>query len=397
MLINFQNFIKENHNLELKSVPLRIWTSDWPIPKKIELKTYSVNTTTAHKTNSNINRYSLWGEVESVKEFENRIYKNKKPSKWGKGKKSGRRFDYKRVKDNIWIKILSKSQYIDITNRKLSFDGKYLRVSLNKNEVAIWYLSGEGQIRFIILPKKIEIGNNFLEMIGLLDGEMCKKKNKTGGSALKISNATPSIICHILNQFETYFRIPKESWTASLTINAKEIQNSEEKNLRDYWSKITKINLKRFTKTTIQKKYRSKFSDNGIIQIRFSNTLFFLLLLEIMKKIRGKILLNKKHCEAYLRGLAAAEGGIIKRKNKLRMVQFGGVNKKDKDFYTKCLYKIGINTVKEYPNRVETYSLINFILLKKINIFKLHPRRNKHFLNSLTNLQKNYNKRITQS
>ena len=398
MLLEIKRYLNKKYSIESKSVPLRIWTNDWPVPSKIILEKYSFNTMTSHKTKVNLSRQALWGEVESLIDFKNRVYKNKKPSKWGKGtEKSGRRFDYKIINNKIWIKILSKSPIINIENRKLAFDGKYLRISLKKNEVAAWYISSEGQIRFIILPDKINLDTGFFELIGILDGEMCKKVNKSGGSSLKISNAEPLIMKQLISNFKKYFDLPKDSWTASLTLNDKEPKNHDEKNLKKYWSKITGIRLERFTKTTIQKKYLSRFSDNGILQARFSNSLFFFILLSIMKNIRKILLLNKDYCDGYLRGLAAAEGSVIKRRNKLRMVQICGTDKIEKEFYKKCLLKIGITGIREYNNRVEMYGLSNFFILKKMNLFKIHPLRRKKFLESLDVLEKRYGKRTIQS
>ncbi len=395
MLIKIKDLIHKEYNSENKSIPLRIWTSDWPLPKKIKFESYIIKLNTSHKTNVNLNRYALWGEVEEADEFRKRVYKSKNPSQWGKGKKSARRFDYKEIEKNIWIKILSKSNLFNLDNRKFYFDGKYIRMSLSPKETALWYLSGEGQVRFIILPRFLNLKEEFFELIGFLDGEMCKKKNKFGGSSVKISNSEPIIIKQILNGFQKFFQIPIESWTASIALNNKNLNFSEAdgKKIKDFWSKATGISIAEFTKTTIQQKYNSLFSEKGIIQIRYSDNLFFLTLLEIMKNLRKTIIQNSDYCKAYLRGVAAGEGGIGKRGEKLRMVHIGSTDEKNKIFYSECLKKVGITSIQKYKLRIEICGLDNFKILQGFDIFKYIPYRKEKFSGALYNLKKSYKRR----
>ena len=268
-------------------------------------------------------------------------------------------------------------------------------MSLFPKEIALWYLSGDGQVRFILLPKFINLKEEFFELIGFLDGEMCKKINSFGGSSVKISNSEPTIIKQILKGFEEFFQIYVVSWNASLVINNKNSKFSEEDNtkIKNFWSKETNIPLSEFTKTTIQNKYRSLFSKKGIVQIRYSNSLFFLILLEIMKNIRSITIQNRKYCAAYIRGVAAGEGGIGKRKDKLRIVHIGGTDEENKIFYSKCLKKIGITSIQNYKLRIEICRLENFITLRNCDIFKYIPYRKKKFLNALEKLEKSYKKR----
>ncbi len=283
-----------------------------------------------------------------------------------------------------------------MAERGFSFDKKYLRMSLMKGEIAFWYESGEGQTRFTILPKFINLDKGFFELLGILDGEMSKKISKSGGSSIKISNAEPLIMKELVNRFEEYFQIHKDSWTASITINDKMkiFKRDDDLPLKLFWSKKIGIPKDRFTKTTLQRKYFSKFSKKGIIQIRYGNTLFFKVFLEIMNGVRKLIINNTNLAAAYLRGVAAAEGGIGKRGEKIRIFHIGGIKKEDRDFYSKCLEKIGITSIQDYKLRVEVCGLENFKKLKEIDILKYHPRRKSDFLISLENLEKNYKRRF---
>ena len=94
-----------------------------------------------------------------------------------------------------------------------------------------------------------------------------------------------------------------------------------------------------------------------------------------------------------MRGVVAGEGGIGKRKEKLRIVHIGGTDEENKIFYSKCLKKIGITSIQNYKLRIEICRLENFITLRNCDIFKYIPYRRKKFLNALENLEKSYKKR----
>lgn len=387
MLIDLKNFIPKNYKIETKSVPLRIWTNEWPLPKNIRFIPYKNKVRTSHKTNIVLINYGLFGAVETNKEYRKRIYKNKNPKKWGKGKKSGRRFDYMLIGDKIFIKILSKCANLNLENRKLSFDGNYLRINLKKNECGVWYTSNEGQIRHCIIPKTLNLESDFFEMLGILDGEMNKKLRKgRNNQSIKISNAEPKIIKFLINKFKKYLLINEKSWRASITINSKKINSPEkiDKNLKKFWSELTKIPLTNFSKTTLCWKYISKNSPKGIIQIRYNNAILFKILINLLTNIKKDIILNKIYIQSYLRGLAAAEGGVGKVYNRkteaLRIIFISSTNHEEKLFYILCLENLGIDSYKEYPLRVEIYGKSNFKKLYSLNLFKYNPKRKKHFV-----------------
>lgn len=113
-----------------------------------------------------------------------------------------------------------------------------------------------------------------------------------------------------------------------------------------------------------------------------------------MENIKEIIIKNKKYCAAYLRGVAAGEGGIGKTaENKLRIVHIGSMNEENKIFYSQCLKKIGVTSIQRYKLRIEVCGLTNFLILNSIDIFKYIPYRKEKFLISLANLKENYKKR----
>jgi hypothetical protein len=121
------------------------------------------------------------------------------------------------------------------------------------------------------------------------------------------------------------------------------------------------------------------------------------MLLDIMKNIRKIILQDKEFCEAYIRGVAAGEGGIGKRKDKLRIVHIGSTDEENKTFYARCLKNMGITSIQIYKLRIEICGLKNFIILNDFDIFRYIPHRKKKFLEALENLEKNYKQRTNQS
>jgi len=391
-----KNVVKDIPNIfiEFKSVPLRVWHKQRGVPIKIKSEKYKTYIRNNYGEKISIVRNAIWAKMETTKSYEGRK-RHKSSNRWckGSGPSSRRSFEYKFEDGFVWVKIISKWSSINVNKRKAVFDGKYLRLELKSNEIGIWYISEEGQIRCLILPKKIALEKELFELVGILDGEVCKKPNRKGrgGTSLKVSNAESTIIKHIIDSFKKYFNISKNDWSASLTINAKNFNPSKlyDKKLKQFWSREAEILLEKITKTTVTKKYISKFSPEGIIQIRYSSTLFWLIAMKFLKYMHPIVLSNKNYVVAYLRGLVAAEGGIGVHKNKtLRVIGIGGTKSEDKKFYMKCLKKINIDSFSEYKFRVEIYTSRNFLKLYKMNIFGLHPKRKKKFIASLRKIKK---------
>lgn len=306
--LDLKEFLSNNKwNIELNSIPVRVWVKQRGLPLEIKIEKYQ---TTMRNNNDEIIpifRNAIWAKMETIESYESRK-KNKLSNRWckGSGASSRRSFEYKKENGFIWIKLVSKWKFGKGNNRKMFFDGKYLRLELKKNELGFWYVSREGQVRCLILPRKIPLKPSLFEFIGILDGEMCKKQNHNGGTAFKITNSEPVVIEHIIGSLREYFGIEKEQLEASITLNARNLIIDKDfiTKLEKFWAERTGI--PRITKTSINKKYISKFSPYGIIQVRYSSDLFFNILMYFLKDIRPIILQNKEYTSAYLRGLIAA-------------------------------------------------------------------------------------------
>lgn len=393
MELDLKEFLsKDKWNIELGSVPVRVWTKQRGLPLEIKIGEYK---TTVRNNNGElvpVVRNAIWGKMETIESYEKRK-RNKTSNRWckGSGTSSRRSFECKKENEFVWIKLVSKWKFGKGNNRGMFFDGEYLRLELKQNELGFWCISGEGQIRCLILPRKILLEDDLFEFIGILDGEMCKKLNKIGGTAFKITNTEPLIIKHIIDSLRKYFRIQKEDLEASITVNARNRNPRKDMivRLKEFWVTKTGILLSKITKTTVNKKLISKFSPYGVIQIRYSNDLFFNVLMNFLKNIRSVILENERYVIPYLRGLVAAEGGIGKHPNgALRMILIGGTKPSDQEFYCNCLDKIGINGFRTYDSRIEIYNTSNFLKLYHIDLFGLHPRRKREFIVALGGIRK---------
>jgi hypothetical protein len=379
-------------SIEENSLPLRVWYEQRGIPLEIKTEDYST-VLVIHGKRKRILRVAIWGKMETVEEFQRRR-KHRNSKRWCKGGRGSNRrtFEWKEEDGYIWIKLISKWRCGDISGRKMIFDGKYLRVTLLPDEIGIWYVSSEGQLRFWILPKEIEITNEVIEVAGILDGELHKKRVKSGGISVKITNSEPGIIKKVVDVFEEYFRIPKEMWRASLTVNvknlSKEFTHKRDKELKKFWSEFVGIPLHNFGKTTLLPQYESKHSQYGILQIRISSFLFWRFIIAFLKYIR-KLIKSKKFAVPYLRGLVAAEGGVgLTKEDRISHILIGGTKKEDKKFYIECLRILGIES-KEYEQRLEIYGKKNFLTFLKLDLFRLHSKRKAKFLSGLKKMKVN--------
>lgn len=372
-------------------VPLRAWKKNWGLPDLYKTET-SNTTIVVHSEQKLISRTSLWGRIESYETYLRRKRTHKKwgLKTWRKGQQA-RGLECKIIDGYIWVKIMPSWHYHgELTPDKFSFDGKYLKFSLERDEIGVWYLSGDKHVRYIILPSEIEVTDELLELIGIFDGEMTERMNKTGGTAFRVTNSEPLIIKDVVSRCKM-FGVSSTDWRVSITVNSKDNYFSNEKleEIKNFWLNVTNIPLSNIGKITIQNKYLSKFSPRGIVQLRYSNMLFYYFIRSLIEKLHNIILGNKNFIASYLRGLMAAEGGIGLRKNgDLRFVQIAGTKRENKEFYMKCLGELGVTSFKEYQQRIEIYSNDNFKLLNSLDVFGLHPVRKLNFDRAFVSLNK---------
>ena len=393
MKVKIEEIVKSINGIKIEknSLPLRIWYEQRGLPTEIRTENYFTRLTT-HGEERHVKRVAIWGKMETVDEFQRRR-RHRNARRWCKGSKGSNRrtFEWKEEDGYIWIKLVSKWKCGDVSNRRMVFDGKYLRITLLSDEIGIWYVSSEGQIRFWILPKEIEMVDELMEVAGIMDGELHKKARKSGGMGVKITNSEPQIIKKVVDVFEKHFKIPKEMWRASLIMNmknsVKEWNHIEDKKLKKFWSEVTGIPIQNFGKTTVMLKYQSKHSPHGILQIRIPSLLFWKFIMAFLKYVR-KLMKSKELVIPYLRGLIAAEGGVGLRKDGgISHLLIGATKKTDRKFYKKCLKILGIES-KEYEERLEIYGKKNFLVFLKLDLFRLHPSRRSKFLSGLRKMKK---------
>jgi len=380
----------EGLKVEKKSLPLRLWYAQRGLPIEIKIGSYTIHQTT-HRKKVKVNRIAIWGKMETLDEFQKRK-RHKKSKIWCKGSKGSNRrtFEWKEENSYVWIKLISKWNCGDASNRKMIFDGKYLRLTLFSNEIGIWYISSEGQIRFWILPDEIEINDELLQVVGILDGEAHKKPRKKGGMSTKVTNSESIIIKKVIEIFKAHFKISEESWRASLTINAKKLKEKyseeEDKKLKEFWSKSTGIPIENFGKTTLLFQYESKHSPHGILQIRVSSFLLWKFLMKFLEYLRD-IINTQELIVPYLQGLVAAEGGVgLKKNGSISHLLIGSTKDSDKKFYMKCLDILEIKS-KEYEQRIEICGSKNWLKFLEFDLFKLHPNRKMKFITAIDKMK----------
>ncbi len=179
--------------------------------------------------------------------------------------------------------------------------------------------------------------------------------------------------------------IPKESWNINLAINGKDIsleKRSETLKLaKEYWKNelnITNLSIKNIYwypwKSTIKPNY-------GEIDIRFYNLSLKKVISHLFEFIEKEAIKDKNFALPFLRGLIAAEGGVDYVNGNIRTIRLASSKKEERKIYFRLFKTLGIKP-KLYEGRhnVVVNGIPNFIKCKELNIFRLHKRKNKAFL-----------------
>jgi len=95
----------------------------------------------------------------------------------------------------------------------------------------------------------------FTAGLALYWGEGCRKTRR-----VQFCNSDPKLVNFLINWFVKFFEIDPKRMTCRVGIN--EIHRSREKEVRSRWSKITKIPLEQFRKTSFKKAKIQKVYEN---------------------------------------------------------------------------------------------------------------------------------------
>lgn len=355
-------FKNSKFNVEEKNLPIKRWKQERDIISSIKLERRYVTIRT-HEKRKKITKNSL---LLNFKKFG-------------------------------WVRIASEWKYFRIISpERFIIKNGYVNLKL-KNEIGAWYKSGDHQVRYLVLPKTLKANKGLFELIGILEGEMTEKKSSTGGTTFRVTNSEMKILRKIVTISKIFGIYPK-NWKVSLTLNSKNktFGKKELIKLKEKWSNNLGIPVENFGKITITKKYKSKFSPYGIVQLRYSNQQFWYFIKRLIEFSHKIILTNKTCAIHYLRGLIAGEGGVgLSKSKKIRFVQIGVTKSKNRKFYLRVLKFLKIKNYKVYSEKIEIYSLKNFKLLNSWKVFQLNPPRNLIFQKSFNNLKLHYGVRLT--
>lgn len=139
----------------------------------------------------------------------------------------------------------------------------------------------------INLIRKLSRKELVIAMTALYWGEGCKKTRQ-----LIINNSDPEMIKFLIKSFQKIWGIKKDRFGLSVGINV--IHKGRDEEVKDYWSKITKIPKSQFTKTTFikaknKKIYKNFSSHYGTltIKIRKGSDIYYQMMGLIYGLIRG--------------------------------------------------------------------------------------------------------------
>jgi len=234
----------------------------------------------------------------------------------------------------------------------------------------------------IVLPRQIEIDENFIEAIGIYIGD--GKLTKNDLNHLELSTVDTDIAKFMLDFFINQFNLYLNNFT--FTIRYK---YGFEDNLRDKWSKILNIPAEKFL---IQEKKTSKYKMQDSVTLQINSTILRRFFQAIINELLPIIKQNDNFRHAFLRGEFAADGklGIEKDTNTyyISEISFCYDGKKEiwlRDFIIDCLRLEGIKNfnITEDGTRglIRITNWNNYVKFWSIRILDRCLRKKNKFLN----------------
>jgi hypothetical protein len=377
MKIKIEDLLSRKLNVGNR-IPLRKWENEWQLPDECKIERYETNLK-IHGKEIKIERYRLLGKMGNSSSI--------KAKKFYKGLLT-RGLPYIIENGCVWCILKSNfSPNIIAKASYLSTDGKWLYLKVPEDKIGVWYKNRLNKINFCIIPKEIDLTDEFWEVFGILQGEMTRKSED-----IRVSNTEPLVINLILYFFDRSKLILKDDWNITVSVNSKNIpQNGRDefsKKIKEYWSAKLNIPPEKITNIFWYDQFNSTLDINyGEINLTFENACLkkvIDLLLEFAKREAVK---NKKYAIPFLRGLFAAEGNVTSDKTKrLLEIRLSAKKLEERKLYKRICKVAGLEAVCEIKHHhVRIHGLINFLKCLKNDIFRFHEKRKRKFITCLKN------------
>lgn len=290
---------------------------------------------------------------------------------------------YDKDKGKLRTNLLFLDDYANIgafIPKKTIFGNEIFVLDAN-DYIYVWYSIGGGAEHIKI--KKRFNAEKLAELIGFYFGDGNTSKEIR---SFRLNNCESSTLDYCLNILED-LGIPKSFMKLQVIYSSyKEIDNKTRKRCIGHWSRSLNLNKNQIVSVNLSKNKNESLL-YGSARIFFDNSIFVEVFLhgilnrfiEIVKNPKNK--LENKILEGFLRGLAAAEGGITLTKlNSLSKIGLSyNPHSDDLNFYKTILKNLGVGYGGIHGNELIIYGIKNFRIFKKIDLFKMHKKRKDKF------------------
>lgn len=288
-------------------------------------------------------------------------------------------------KSNLKIVNNKLDLYYCLPDRIKHFDWP-LAIIGKGEEIIVWSPTAYEQK----IPRYLNLDTNLFEVFGLLQGEGYKK-TPIGGTRLEFVNCDKDIIKFFLKFFKERFNIPIKKWDAYINYVHNKNNLKSHNQLVSHWSNETKIPEDNFRKTQYLKGKCIRSAPFGTLHILIPSCVLGEICLGILDHLEILSTKNEKYAATFLRGLMAADGSATEMQYKqyktLKTTVLAIENQEEIDLYKKILHKLNI-VVKDYSTHSGVLGISgwdNFYRLAKIDVFKLHRRKENIFKQGFLN------------
>lgn len=243
------------------------------------------------------------------------------------------------------------------------------------------------------------MGNEIVQSIGLLQGELFRKNSRS----FVFANSNPTSI-KLIFDFLKKFAVPKRKISTYIEICGN---NVNENLIKNYWRNKIPENVP-IKKIRVRKEF-VRTAHFGTLHVLYNSILFFNFVQKLIEFVADLAEKNKHIAIEYLKGIIAAEGNVnIKKKTKcVYMVRISAKEKKIREHYKRCLRRIGIKikakdmetilkedgiklgwkTVHGRAGAVLITTSDNFLKLLQMNIFELDQLKKEKFIKGFIKLK----------